>query len=256
MRKDGLVRCKANESLREGSMAEMLNHYYFLLGLHTLTSHAFLNHKSSSENMIAVKTQIWRIIDCPSSYSLVDSDLAKRYLPRLRSWPIVVPRVLIEQRLIPAQRSRAVQRLQQRIDLVVYQRDDRSQIADDAIQNARQSLLHALKCEAQQIVPLKQRLRIVESSSQIADVDAGEGVGLACVSANLNNIGVLGGEDGDVDLGDGQLDVRVFEERDLRQRQAHCTGCLLGGGTSSQECAPCLHYTREHCQGRRWRRRT
>ena len=62
----------------------------------------------------------------------------------------------------------------------------------NAPQRRGNTLLRGLECEAQRIVALKQRLRIVHAARDVAEVDACEGVGCTCVAAYADDGGVAG----------------------------------------------------------------
>jgi hypothetical protein len=94
----------------------------------------------------------------------------------------------------------AIQCAGNRIDKLGDQVHNRSNIADDTLQNTRYALLCSLKCEAQSVVTLEQSLRIVDSTRDIANIDTSETVRGTSVTAYADNGGVAGCKDRDVSL--------------------------------------------------------
>lgn len=61
---------------------------------------------------------------------------------------------------------------------------------EHAKRDIRLGLSGKLVCEASCIVALEQVLSVVDASSEVGYVDACEGVGFACVSANVKEFGL------------------------------------------------------------------
>jgi hypothetical protein len=100
---------------------------------------------------------------------------------------IVVSGELIKETLVPRQKRRTIQFLQNRIDIGVDKINDRCKTAaDDAREHRGQALLHTLECETSEVVALKKGLSIVDATGQVTDIDASEGVCGASVTANFD----------------------------------------------------------------------
>jgi hypothetical protein len=110
------------------------------------------------------------------------------------------PRILIECALIERVQSRTIQRACDWIHKLSYQGHDGANIAQQAIQCIRNTLLRSLKSKAKRVVTLKQCLSVVHSACNISEVYAGERVHRTGVTAYPDDIWVPECENGDIRL--------------------------------------------------------
>ncbi len=122
------------------------------------------------------------------SYSSSSSLLVICRHPR---WIIGIPGKLIKQPLIVRRQRRTLQIQQYRRRILIHQRQRGGDIAQERLQRIRKPRLHRLDRKAAKVVALKQVGRVVGAPSQVADVDAGEGVHGPGVAADFKRVWVL-----------------------------------------------------------------
>lgn len=66
-------------------------------------------------------------------------------------------------------------------------------IGEKTLENIRSGLLRDLEGKAHGVVTLRERLGVVDAAGQAVEVDAGEGVDLAGVAADVEEFGILEG---------------------------------------------------------------
>jgi len=105
-----------------------------------------------------------------------------------RLQPSPSTRELCEQALVVLGHLRTSKLRKNRVQSVSQLRDGKHNIAEQALQNIRCSGVHGLECEAHGVVALKKRLSVENTTGQIGNVDASEGVGLASVASDDGHV--------------------------------------------------------------------
>jgi len=98
-------------------------------------------------------------------------------------------RELGKQRLVVLGKIRAAKLRKDRVQGIGQLLHSKQNIAEETLQDVRTGGVDSLEREAHNVVVFEQGLGIEDTTSEIGDVDAGEGVGLAGVATDDGHVG-------------------------------------------------------------------
>lgn len=101
------------------------------------------------------------------------------------SWAVVTARVLVKDTVIELPELRAAQTTNNGTDVLVDQARDWVQSVQSLAGKVGNSLLEELECEASEVVALKQRRSVIDTSCEVGDVHTGESVDFSGLSGTV-----------------------------------------------------------------------